>query len=420
MSLSGFGKRMAFVTLLLCAVVVASIPTTLNAPTAAMLLQSQAQANAAALPHPFFGDQLNRLVTLAFGIAAFLATFYVLLRKDPWLRPESGSVFYAIAVSIMGGVVLFCGSLTWLFGENACWILVGFGSTLLVVTIVLFLGVFWKSYVRMNYLHEARGSWKFFIIPRLWRHVFPKRKTYEFEVEERKDWKRDDAHVLSGLDNCVFNRVGRGGSILITSHMVGALREDIYAFIAARLTAGDSVNYVTVVEPAFQILTGLKKRVPSIPTKRFVFIDVFSPMFGFRDDILEEVSLQVKDDGITTFEARTAGGLHAALKAAFNHIKKSQGKRKKRLPCLMVYDCLSALALADSEDQLCVFLHHMIPAERSYGMSTVLIEHSEFRKPVQAVMESLVDAVIQADDTGDARGNASVDSVDRTNRREPS
>ncbi len=67
----------------------------------------------------------------------------------------------------------------------------------------------------------------------------------------------------------------------------------------------------------------------------------------------------------------------------------------------MVYDSSSALALADSEEQVRIFLHHMLPTERSYGMLTLIVEHNGMSGNVMATMKSLVDRTITLSDSAD-------------------
>lgn len=347
--------------------------------------------------------ELPRLITLAFTMAAFLATFYALLRNNPTLRPEAGGIFYSIALALFSGLV-FLGALIIkiTLPTPAAWC-TALGATLLLATILLVVRSFWRSYVRMHFLHEGRGSWKFFILVRLYRWIRPARKTYEFSVTARETWTRHGTHLLAGLPDDLFDKLNTGGSLLLSAHNMPALRCQVFTFIAERLNAGDVLNYISTVLPPYAVLSQLRSCMGSqIPEARFVLVDMFSQPFGFSEDVITESSVKVQESGVHVIRARNCAGLHRALKRAFNYVKQQQGKRKERGPSVVVYDSISTLALVDSEEQVRIFLHHMIPAECSYKMTTLLLEHSETRCTITSTMAMLADGCKEIDAPADS------------------
>ncbi len=257
--------------------------------------------------------ELPRLITLSFTMAAFLATFYALLRNNPSLRPEAGGVFYSIAFALISGVLFLSVALIRDIAPTVYLALLVAGGSFFLGTVALLLRVFWRSYVRMNYLHEGRGSGKFFIVSRLYRRLRPKRKTYEFEVGARSLWERHEGHLFAEMSDELFKRLQAGGSLLLLSADMCSLRKSVIQFVGDRLKAGDSVNYVTCAEAPFRIMTALESLRPDVPLGHLVFIDAFSRTFGFKDDIVDEVSLRVAEKGLTAFRASTCAGVHRAI-----------------------------------------------------------------------------------------------------------
>lgn len=338
----------------------------------------------------------DKLSTLVFAIAAFLATFFTLLRNHSSLRQESGGIFYAILFCVIAGSLFLTGYVL-PPGFKVCrYLAVYGGGASLFVALFLFVRMMWRSYVRLTFLHEGKGSWKFFFITRWIRAMRPKKKSYEFgKVMERKDWTQALSGVFHGLANEDFERVRGAGSILLVSNQLPRTRVKLLAFVAERLEAGDTVNYVTFTTSPVLILQALKKHLDIVPKDRFVFIDAYSQTFGFHDDIVRQKMTDVEDAGIRTLYARTCAGIHGALKQAFNHIKKRDTSPNERRPCLMVYDSLSSFALTDGEEQVRLFLYHMIPSERSYQMVTVLVEHDGMDETIRDTIEGLVDATVE-------------------------
>lgn len=339
---------------------------------------------------------VDRLFTVSFAIAAFLTAFYTVLRNNSAIRPESSGIFYAIAASVMAGTGFLIAYVLPHSYISAQRIISGTGAACLLGAIVLFLRVTWRSYVRTTFLHEGRGSYKFFILARIWRWARPRRKTYEFAEISRTEWTQTPSGLLSTLMPATFERVGRGGSILVTTDNLADTRAKAIAFALERLRAGDTVNYVTFTTSPQHILASISSPDQAL-FKHFVFVDAYSRTFGFHDDIVRENEILTKEIGVHAYYAKSCAGIHSALKRAFNYIKEHGAKSMTRRPCLVVYDSLSAFALVDGEEQVNLFLHHMIPSERAYQMVTVLLEHASANEDIRHCMETLVDATIICD-----------------------
>ena len=147
------------------------------------------------------------------------------------------------------------------------------------------------------------------------------------------------------------------------------------------LENGETVNYVCIDKHPIIIWENAKKINPHIKEKNHdvVFIDGYTPNYGFDDEILAERFEEIKRDGVQIVTGKTITGIHSATGDAFKIIKaKEKAKSKdKRRPNRMVYDSLSTLQDVSSPEQIRIFFNHSIPAEKSYKMVSFIIENDD-------------------------------------------
>jgi hypothetical protein len=199
------------------------------------------------------------------------------------------------------------------------------------------------------------------------------------------------------------DRIKKGASILLTGTVTAAVIGKVVEWVIKRMEKNETASYVVCDRHPHAIwerlhANGLEKQHGGAPlSNNIVLVDVFTPAFGFTDDIHQERDRHLDRHGISFVKAKTFAGLHTAVNRAFNIIKqkdKEQKNKKVRRASVMVYDRTSALCDTESVEQFRVFWRHVIPSERSYGMITVIIEDAMAGDGVIKPLKDLVDFVL--------------------------
>ncbi len=111
---------------------------------------------------------------------------------------------------------------------------------------------------------------------------------------------------------------------------------------------------------------------------RIIAVDAFTPHFGFVDTTHKKWSHVLgADEGVTLIRSSSSfAGIHSASAKGFNAIK-SKTASNQRLPTLVIYEGMHALADIESLEQYKLFVRHVIPSERLWGgMFTMFVETS--------------------------------------------
>jgi hypothetical protein len=245
--------------------------------------------------------------------------------------------------------------------------------------------------------------------------LFASDKSYEFTFQER-EYDVGKCVLMAKLFNeptasdekksgekSEKDRIKKGASILLTGTVTAAVIEKVLEWVIKRMEKTETATYVVCDRHPHAIWERLKacgldkQHGGASLSDNIVLVDVFTPAFGFTDDIHQERDRQLDSHGISVVKAKTFAGLHTAVNKAFNIIKqkeKEQKNKKVRRASVMVYDRTSALCDTESVEQFRVFWRHVIPSERSYGMITVIIEDAMAGDGIINPLKELVDFVL--------------------------
>ncbi|CAN5715385.1 hypothetical protein BH23GEM5_BH23GEM5_02310 [soil metagenome] len=353
---------------------------------------------------------LEKLVPLlaAFLVStAFVTSLYTSFSNDKRLRSTSGKVlvaliWFAVAILLLA-VALLLTALGILprVAETATYA----GMILYFCTFAyLLVGVFLPTY---NQVYNLRTNklYKHFPPISTARAIFAKDKGYEVNPPERR------ATVQFGVCETFLtaeerDQLGHGGAVLLTGVSTHDTLTHILHIIEERIRLNETVNYVCCDRHPYEVwkmLRGSLTQDLERLRKSLVFVDGYSPSFAFTDDIQRENDERLKADGGRMVKARSFAGLHTATNKAFNITKEDtkKGGVRKRGPLLMVYANTSALCDFESAEQFRVFWRHVIPSERSYGMTTFIIEDEHAGDEILGPLKQRVDFVLtyhRADD----------------------
>ncbi|MGP8256476.1 MAG: hypothetical protein ACLQMU_12465 [Methanoregula sp.] len=350
-----------------------------------------------------------RILSLSALSSAFVATLYTLFSKDYRLKAGSNSLLLIL-------FALCCSTLLALFAAlfdkfqiqvNLLDLTIINTSTLLLLSVILFtasvLGLFWvflKSYSRIYHLKEKRYL----------KHIFPFRlitnwlrslKTYELGMGMEP--RNEDQKLFKSLPFKFINEeikiINDGYSFLFIGRCNIDMSNLALQLLIDGLENNETANYVCIDKHPITIWNNAKKINPIIKDKNhdIVFIDGYTPNYGFDDEILAERFAEIRRDGIQIITGKTIAGIHSATGDAFKIIKKNEKAKSKnnRRPNRMVYDSLSTLQDVSSPEQIRIFFNHSIPAEKSYKMVTFIIEYDDADNEVLTQLKRSVDAIIE-------------------------
>lgn len=357
---------------------------------------------------------------------AFVGALWAVYLKDTRLRSGSEYVLVSLFFFVLTLTVAAIGAVLLVIEVESVKVWAAYISYLALFIYVVSLwflvsSVFVRSY---NEVYNLRTNkfYKYFKPFRVVRGWFANDKTYEFSFQER-EYDVGRCVLMSPLfelppekkekgttDEKRFaaekERIKKGVSLLVTGTITAAVTEKVVEWMVKRLEKNETASYVVCDRHPHAIwerlqANGLEKLRDGAPlSNSIVLVDVFTPAFGFTDDIHQERDVQLDRHGISFVKAKTFAGLHTAVNKAFNIIKKKdreQKNKKVRRASVMVYDRTSALCDTESAEQFRVFWRHVIPSERSYGMITVIVEDAMAGDAVIKPLKELVDFVLEYD-----------------------
>jgi hypothetical protein len=347
---------------------------------------------------------------------AIVGALWAVYLKDTRLRSGSEYVLVSLFFFVLTLAIAAVGAILLVIEVESVKPGAAYFGYLALVFYVMSLGllvtaVFVRSY---NEVYNLRTNkfYKYFKPVRRLRGWFASDKNYEFSFQER-DYDVGKCVLMANLfgepadrtdaekERMPFekDRIKQGASLLLTGTVTAAVIEKVVEWIIRRMEKNETASYVACDRHPYSIWEqlqahGLENLHMGAPlSDNLVLIDVFTPAFGFTDDIHQERDRQLDSHGISFVKAKTFAGLHTAVNKAFNIIKhkdKEQKNKKVRRASVMVYDRTSALCDTESVEQFRVFWRHVIPSERSYGMITVIIEDTMAGDPVLKPLKELV------------------------------
>ena len=351
---------------------------------------------------PFSNVQtILELLKVFLPTSAFVTALYALYSNDRRLRANSDDVLVALILFLVADIlVAFSLFIAYFFS----WLVVAqiiLAYFALEVYAVSFVVLFWLGFVQTyNQLYNLRTdkALKYFKPIRFMREYLGRYKHYELTVESRSPGLKN----FSSLKDCFADeeiaRLARGATVLITGVATEKALHFLLDVICERLCQGETANYVSADRHPIEVWDLLKQRLGSGFSKHsdLVFIDAYTPSFGFTDDIHRDSTRRLDADGVSCVSARTFAGLHTATARAFNLIKRreQQRDRKSRRPMMMVYAYTSALCDFEGIEQFRIFWRHVIPAERRYGIMTFILEDDHSGSDVLDPLRQRADFVL--------------------------
>lgn len=367
------------------------------------------------------GGAFSELLRTYLATTAFVGALWAAYLKDTRLRSGSESVLVSLFFFVATLAIAAVGAVLSAIGAGWSKLVAAYFGYLSLVFYVASLAilvatVFAKSY---NEVYNLRTSkfYKYFKPVRRLRGWFANDKNYEFSFQDR-DYEVGKCVLMANLfpespDRTAADekrissekeRIKKGASMLLTGTVTAAAIEKVVEWVIKRMEKNETASYVACDRHPYAIWERLQangldnKQQGGVPlSNNLVLVDVFTPAFGFTDDIHQERDRQLDSHGISFVKAKTFAGLHTAVNKAFNIIKqkdKEQKNKKIRRASVMVYDRTSALCDTESIEQFRVFWRHVIPSERSYGMITVIIEDAMAGDGVIKPLRELVDFVL--------------------------
>ncbi|WAM22395.1 MAG: hypothetical protein OI717_00270 (plasmid) [Candidatus Methanoperedens sp.] len=263
--------------------------------------------------------------------------------------------------------------------------------------------IFYISYTKIFHLREKRTLkhlWPFYQLNE-WRKRIKKDEHYELNMDERKinenTFKSLPVKIKDELSKLDFLKERGYSFLLIMNEKINPINYGLM-FSSDGLDNKEYINYVCVDKhPA--IIFNQIKNLGNFNKDYFIFIDVFSPNYGFDDGINIDKNREINNQGYKIVTAKTVAGIHTGVNKAFKIVEsnvKGTGK-KTRPPCRMIWDSFSSLVDMSSKEMIKIFLSHVIPSERNYGMISVFIESENTDPEILNLLKKLVDAVIYLD-----------------------
>ena len=301
-------------------------------------------------------------------------------------------------VTFINAILLIIGLITVLFDEIVSFFsfsAFGFG----------WIGLFYIFYISYNKIYHLRDKrtlknlWPFNEIDggikRLRGH------TYEYDLAERKIDKNTFKSLPDQLNEILstFDSLKYGGYsfLLIFSERVNSIDYGL-KFSFDGLDNDEYINYVCADRHPYEIYKKIN-HLNKDQKSKFIFIDIFSPNYGFDDGINIRKNQEIKKNGFHIVPAKTIAGIHSSISKAFKIIESYVNSTpvKTRPPCRMIWDSFSSLTDVSSKEIIKIFLNHVIPSERNYGMISVFIESENTDPEILNILKRLVDVIIVLD-----------------------
>ncbi len=189
----------------------------------------------------------------------------------------------------------------------------------------------------------------------------------------------------------------RGVSVLVTYSSLHAWLNMVAALVDEHLRNGETVTLITCRHHPSHILSYIENSngAPDQDRlQRLAVVDAFTPSFGGNDEVFHKSLRQKQQEGYTIIPARSLAGIHSGAAKAFKHFKKT--RRGQRQPATVIYDGLLIYQYCEPTDHLNRFLTHMVEAERTYAMITIIAEPKGARAtPAYSAISAMVDHAVQ-------------------------
>lgn len=343
-------------------------------------------------------ELVSTLLQFFAGSLTAVTAIVVMFWRDKRLRFGRAEVIYAFLLNLIAIIVLTINLSLRGFGYPFTWFSLS-GIVIAIAGYMVLVHLLLAAYARI-FLFRDSGFLKY-LGPFNALRKFSDR-TYVLTMGERKDF----VLLPFNFPKEAIETIKSGYSFLMVGPRICEyeIKATTIASLAAALEQGETIDYVCIDQHPFRIKDLLKDElkksgidITNYYGTDIIIIDAFTPLFGFREDILDEERRRTQQE-IPIIEASSLAGLHrAAMKAWYMHKQSIQlvKARSLRRANRMVYDNLSTFIRFEGLELLTTFYHHMISAERGYKMITIIIEYNDTDSRLIATLEGLVDGVIR-------------------------
>ncbi|MDH4201508.1 MAG: hypothetical protein OEV87_01265 [Phycisphaerae bacterium] len=346
---------------------------------------------------PYVGDLLK-----FYGLTAgFILTLYALYTKDVELR-QTRRELHRVLIVVLFAFILQC----------LAWILVNmFKRTGAMPGLLLFLAIMFYAFsliyfflrvVILAYLRVEKFKERSFLqsvkhFPVI-RYGVKKIESFMSQHYEISVQDRIPLDKYTSLTKLVpikqWQTKVRGFSLLVAYENTLSWLQLISKITKEHIENGETVTLITCRHHPSLIISYLEaswgEPNQSKLRNNMVIIDGFTELFGGDDEIFKKTLVKHRSDGYKIFHASSTPGIHSGCAKAFKYFKKVI--KGKRLPGTVIYDGLLVYRYCEEESFLTRFLIHMIEAERTYSMVTLIGEPSvEMGTPSFKSIFSLVD-----------------------------
>jgi KaiC/GvpD/RAD55 family RecA-like ATPase len=331
---------------------------------------------------------------------AFTATLYTLFSSNYNLKAGANGLLFILFALCISTVSALLSALLRLYDySSASDILLYIPAFLYISSWVGLFLVFLQAYGRIYHLKEKRFVKYMFPFRYITNKLRPG-KTYELDMIPRECSPNLFKSIPFSFDIGDINIIKNGYSFLFIGNNKINISDLALQLLLDGINNRETANYICVDKHPSQVWEKAKKIKSDITesNKDIIFIDAYTPNYGFDDEILADRLEKIKADGVEVVKGKTIAGVHSATGAAFRIIKKYEKEEKRketRRPHRMVYDSLSTLEDASSMEQIKIFFNHCIPAEKNYKMITFIVEYEESNKEILTTIKRLVDGIIE-------------------------
>ena len=314
--------------------------------------------------------------------AGFILTLYALYTKDVELR-QNRRELHCVLILVLFAFILQCSA--WLvatvFTVN---VITGFVLLLALTLYIFALLYFFTRVVILSYLRAEKFKERSFlqslkhfpIIRNIARKIsLIGSKHYEKTVQDRVSL--DKYQLISQIVGSQrWQHESKGFSFLIAYTNVISWLKLVAKLTKEHVTNGETITLITCRHHPSHVISYLEKEWQGSDQKtlraNLVIIDGFTLSFGGDDEVFPKFLQEKCSEGYTIFSASSIPGIHSGCAKAFKHFKKIF--KGKRLPGTVIYDGLLVYRHCEAAEHLTRFLIHMIEAERTYSMITIIGE----------------------------------------------
>ncbi|HBG28354.1 MAG: hypothetical protein A2Y10_08760 [Planctomycetes bacterium GWF2_41_51] len=346
---------------------------------------------------PYLGDLLK-----FYGLnAGFVLTLYALYTKDIELR-QNRRELNRVLIYVLFAFILQC--FAWvlfkvlIFNVHVINIIILFAIGVYTCALLYFFSrVIMLAYLRVEKFKE-RSFWqsiKHFPLIRIYvkKKDLKESKHYEKDPQERIALNHYPT-LTKLIGESGWEHEGAGFSFLIAYKDSLNWIKLIAAIVKEHIDNGETITLVTCRHHPSHIIRYLESAWKDSDQKKLrnfmVIIDGFTKSFGGDDEIFPKSLQENIDDGYAIFSASSIPSIHSGCAQAFKYFKKTI--KGKRLPGTVIYDGLLIYRHSEAEEFINRFLVHMVEAERTYSMATIIGEpYVDINTTVFKSIFSLVD-----------------------------